>query len=349
VKVKALVFQARSSLLESRRASEISCQEIREELATAHGGALRRGPLRRHVRSCPGCAEFREQVTAQRKMLALALPVVPTLGLKHAVLASVGGGHAAAAGGVALGGGVAGGGVAGSGGVMTSAGGAASAGGVAAGGGVAGGGGFLSAIGAAGVAKVAAVAVVAAGGSAVAIDQVTKDRPAHSHTAPGAKGGAMVDTDGDGKPDTPASAVPGEADGKGAHGVAGTPASAQAKKAAAKARRKTRRREAAEGHHTANGHSALHRRDGKKDDGTSDPDSDTTTSTDDTAPGSSDSHRNDSGGHNGTPSETGTGSITHPSHPAHPVHPPPPPPPPPSTSSDNGNGQHLGQIKQSEP
>src|SRR5919202_1224418 len=105
MKVKALVFQARSSLLESRRAQEISCQEIREELATARGGALRRGPLRRHVRSCPGCAEFREQVVAQRKMLALALPVVPTLGLKNAVLASIGGGQAAAAGGAALGGG----------------------------------------------------------------------------------------------------------------------------------------------------------------------------------------------------------------------------------------------------
>ncbi|MDQ1447025.1 MAG: hypothetical protein QOI20_3491, partial [Acidimicrobiaceae bacterium] len=96
VKVKALVFQARSSLLESRSAREISCQEIREELATARGAALRRGPLRRHVRSCQGCTEFRQQVASQRKMLALALPVVPTLGLKHAVLASVGGGHAAA-------------------------------------------------------------------------------------------------------------------------------------------------------------------------------------------------------------------------------------------------------------
>ncbi|HKP88351.1 MAG TPA: RNA polymerase sigma factor, partial [Thermoleophilaceae bacterium] len=93
VKVKALVFQARSSLTESRKAREISCQEIREELATARGGALRRGPLRRHVRTCEGCAEFRDQVAAQRKMLALALPVIPTLGLKNAVLASVGGGH----------------------------------------------------------------------------------------------------------------------------------------------------------------------------------------------------------------------------------------------------------------
>ncbi|MDX6642994.1 MAG: hypothetical protein QOD76_956, partial [Solirubrobacteraceae bacterium] len=55
-KVKSLVFQARSSLIESRRAREIPCQEIREQLATATGGLLRRGPLRRHIRACAGCA-----------------------------------------------------------------------------------------------------------------------------------------------------------------------------------------------------------------------------------------------------------------------------------------------------
>src|SRR3954453_22285911 len=43
-KVKSLVFQARSSLIESRKAREIPCQEIREQLATATGGVLGRGP-----------------------------------------------------------------------------------------------------------------------------------------------------------------------------------------------------------------------------------------------------------------------------------------------------------------
>jgi hypothetical protein len=51
-KVKSLVFQARSSLIETRRARDIPCSEIREQLATATGGALRRGPLRRHLRAC---------------------------------------------------------------------------------------------------------------------------------------------------------------------------------------------------------------------------------------------------------------------------------------------------------
>ena len=130
--VKALVFQARSALIENRRAREIPCAEIREALATATAGELRRGPLRRHLRQCSGCAEFREDVRRQRKMLALALPVAPTLGLKESALAAAGIG----------------------------------------GGGGAGGGGLLAAFGASGAAKVTAVGVAAGGaaGGLVAAD-----------------------------------------------------------------------------------------------------------------------------------------------------------------------------------
>jgi RNA polymerase sigma factor (sigma-70 family) len=107
-KVKSLVFQARSSLIESRKAREIPCTEIREQLATATGGALRRGPLRRHLRSCAGCAEFRDEVTSQRKALAALLPVVPTLGLKKSALAGIGlGGGGGGGAAVGLGGGIA--------------------------------------------------------------------------------------------------------------------------------------------------------------------------------------------------------------------------------------------------
>ncbi len=89
-KVKALVFQARSSLIASRTARETSCAEIREQLANLRGGALRRNTLRRHLRECEGCREFGEQVRAQRSALALILPVAPTLGLKAAVLGAAG-------------------------------------------------------------------------------------------------------------------------------------------------------------------------------------------------------------------------------------------------------------------
>jgi RNA polymerase sigma factor (sigma-70 family) len=89
-KVKALVFQARSSLIASRTARETSCVEIREQLANLRGGSLRRNTLRRHLRDCPGCREYRDQVLAQRSELALILPVVPTLGLKATVLGAAG-------------------------------------------------------------------------------------------------------------------------------------------------------------------------------------------------------------------------------------------------------------------
>ena len=89
-KVKSLVFQARSALIERRAARETPCAEIREQLATLRGGALRRGPLRRHVKSCPGCAEFKEEVGHQRRMMALVLPVIPSVGLRESALAAVG-------------------------------------------------------------------------------------------------------------------------------------------------------------------------------------------------------------------------------------------------------------------
>jgi RNA polymerase sigma factor (sigma-70 family) len=104
-KVKSLVFQARSGLIERRQARETPCEEIREQLATLRGGSLRRGPLRRHLKACPGCSEFRQDVRRQRQMLAAVLPVVPTLGLKESALAAVGVSAGSAGGGALLGGG----------------------------------------------------------------------------------------------------------------------------------------------------------------------------------------------------------------------------------------------------
>ncbi len=110
-KVKALVFQARSSLAQSRQARETSCDEIREQLATLRGGALRRTALRRHLRECAGCREFRDEVRRQRAALAVLLPVVPAAGLKKAVFVGAGlstGGAAAGGGAGAAGLGLAG-------------------------------------------------------------------------------------------------------------------------------------------------------------------------------------------------------------------------------------------------
>jgi RNA polymerase sigma factor (sigma-70 family) len=112
-KVKALVFQARSSLALSRQARETPCEEIREQLATLRGGALRRTALRRHLRGCPGCRDFRDEVRRQRSAMAVLLPVVPAAGLKNAVLTGVGLSAGSAGSGAGAGAGAAGMGVAG--------------------------------------------------------------------------------------------------------------------------------------------------------------------------------------------------------------------------------------------
>ena len=108
-KVKALVFQARTELMAERDARSTPCASIREELAVARGGALRRGPLRRHLNHCEPCQAYRVAVATQRAGLAPILPVAPALGLKAAVLAAaagkgafealIGGGAAGASGG----------------------------------------------------------------------------------------------------------------------------------------------------------------------------------------------------------------------------------------------------------
>jgi RNA polymerase sigma factor (sigma-70 family) len=132
-RVKALVFRARSGLIRRREARDTPCSEIREQLANLSGGSLRRSELRHHLHVCPGCRDYREQVKSQRRMLAAALPVAPSLALKSSVLAAIG-----------LGGGSAGGG-----GLAT---------------GLAGlGGGVSAALGGGGVAKLAAVSVLAGG------------------------------------------------------------------------------------------------------------------------------------------------------------------------------------------
>ena len=102
-KVKALVFRARSGLIRRREARDTPCAEIREQLATLRGGALRRSALRHHLHQCPGCRAYRRQVAEQREMLAAALPVVPSLGLKSGVLAAIGLGGGSSGGGLAAG------------------------------------------------------------------------------------------------------------------------------------------------------------------------------------------------------------------------------------------------------
>src|SRR4051812_46213814 len=106
-KVKALVFQAREQIAGARAARETPCEEIREQLATLRGGALRRTQLKRHLESCAGCRDFRAEVQRQRAAMAAVLPVIPSVGMKTSVLSAAfgsaaGGGAVAAAGGAGI-------------------------------------------------------------------------------------------------------------------------------------------------------------------------------------------------------------------------------------------------------
>src|SRR3954470_24201739 len=109
-RVKALVFRARSGLMERREARDMPCAEVREQLANLRGGSLRRSEIKHHLRVCEGCREYRAQVRRQRTLLAAALPAIPSTGFKGGVLGAIlgygggsaGGGAAGAAGSSAL-------------------------------------------------------------------------------------------------------------------------------------------------------------------------------------------------------------------------------------------------------
>src|SRR4051812_30660602 len=104
-KVKALVFQARSTLLATRRARDTPCAEIREQLALPRSSSMRRTTVTRHVRECVGCREFRDQVRGQRRALGAFLPVLPGIALRDSLWAAVSGGTATGGGAVVSSGG----------------------------------------------------------------------------------------------------------------------------------------------------------------------------------------------------------------------------------------------------
>jgi RNA polymerase sigma factor (sigma-70 family) len=94
--VKSLLVRARMGLAESSKARLLTCGEVQVELAeAAEGIAKASGPARKHVRSCDGCREFRNQLRADRKALAALFPFGPLALLKGGLLSKVFGGSAA--------------------------------------------------------------------------------------------------------------------------------------------------------------------------------------------------------------------------------------------------------------
>jgi RNA polymerase sigma factor (sigma-70 family) len=154
--VKSLLVRARISLAEASQARLLTCGEVHVELSEAAEG-LRKvsGPVRRHVRECDECADFRSQVRSNEKVLAALFPVGGLFALKGFIASKLGLGGAGGAG--SAGAGAAASGAAGAGavgGVGAALGGSSAAGGIGAIGG---------AIGTKAVASVVAGVVLTAG------------------------------------------------------------------------------------------------------------------------------------------------------------------------------------------
>jgi RNA polymerase sigma factor (sigma-70 family) len=111
--VKSLLVRARLGLVQAAEARDTTCNEIRADLALAHGRGVRaNGRARRHLRDCNGCRDYRQGLRhMQRSFGALA----PAGGTGTGLLAKLGlggSGSAAAGGGAASGTGLIGGGAA---------------------------------------------------------------------------------------------------------------------------------------------------------------------------------------------------------------------------------------------
>jgi RNA polymerase sigma factor (sigma-70 family) len=183
--VKSLLVRARISLAEASQARLLTCGEVRVELSEAAEG-LRKvsAPVRRHIRECDECADFRSQVRSNEKMLAALFPVGPLIAFKGFIASKLGLGGAGASTTGAGAASAAGAGAAGVGsGVSAAIGGGSAAGGLGALGG---------AIGTKAVAGVVTAAVLTAG--AVEVKQqssspVTPEAPTAAKVAEHQSGG----------------------------------------------------------------------------------------------------------------------------------------------------------------
>ena len=112
--VKSLLVRARIGLVQAAEARDTACDEVRGDLATAHGRGVRANArARRHLRDCDACQDYRTQLRARRRQLAALSPGPGPLALLAQLFggsAAAGGGGAAASGAVAGGSAAAGGG-----------------------------------------------------------------------------------------------------------------------------------------------------------------------------------------------------------------------------------------------
>jgi len=99
------LYEARLGLRQLEEGREMRCADVMRELSDHDGRVSRRRGIRAHLRSCPDCRAFGEEIDRRRGNLAAIapLPLAASAGLLHSVL-----GAKAAGGGGALTGGVGG-------------------------------------------------------------------------------------------------------------------------------------------------------------------------------------------------------------------------------------------------
>ena len=110
--VKSLLVRARMSLGEATQSRQLTCGEVRLELAEAAEGLRKAsGPVRHHVKRCENCRDFRGRLRSNTKALAALAPIGPLALVYKTLLAKFGwgGSGTAATGSAASGSGIAGG------------------------------------------------------------------------------------------------------------------------------------------------------------------------------------------------------------------------------------------------
>lgn len=82
------LYEARLSLRQLEAGREMRCDEVMRELSDADGRITRRREIRAHLRSCPDCRAFRDEISRRHEDLAALapLPVAASAGLLHSVL-----------------------------------------------------------------------------------------------------------------------------------------------------------------------------------------------------------------------------------------------------------------------
>jgi RNA polymerase sigma factor (sigma-70 family) len=96
--VKSLLVRARVSLAEMAESRRLTCDEVRIELGEVSEGLVRISPpVRRHLKACDRCTEFRATLKANNRALAAVLPVGPLVVMKKLFVTKLGLGGASGA------------------------------------------------------------------------------------------------------------------------------------------------------------------------------------------------------------------------------------------------------------